>query len=98
MKVIIKKPNETYGTETEIENKLKDLQKVVGGCIETFPVNDKILIICNGEGKIMGLPYNLTINNEPLMGTIIVVGDTGDDFTDIPITMDEWKKIVDKEN
>lgn len=42
-----------------IKKSLKELQKMVGGHIETIhPFNDTAVIVCNEEGKIKGLPLN----------------------------------------
>ncbi len=97
MKVIIKNAVEPYGKETEIENRLEVLYQIVGGHIEIFPVNSDVFIICNEEGKLMNLPYNLTINGENIVGTIIVVGrnPADDDIGDLTIPFEEWRQIVD---
>lgn len=43
-----------------IKNTLEEKQKLVGGLIEyTNLIDDNsVLLICNEEGKILGLPYN----------------------------------------
>lgn len=38
--------------------KLKELQELVGGYIETIPVSTDQLMVINEEGKLDGLPYN----------------------------------------
>lgn len=46
---------------TEIENTLKGFQKVVGGYIETVPmenIDDDLRVVLNEEGKNIGLPMN----------------------------------------
>jgi len=52
----------------EIEDTLSAKQKIVGGLIElvTPPMHpDDAVIICNEEGKLLGLPFNrpLTLDN-----------------------------------
>ena len=43
----------------DIGHSLKEMQKLVGGYIETIhPFNDTAVIVCNEEGKINGLPLN----------------------------------------
>lgn len=43
----------------EIENNLKSLQVIVGGYIEFVGATDSnLLIVCNEEGKLDGLPAN----------------------------------------
>lgn len=41
---------------TEIENTLDAMQKFVNGDIEVINITDKILLVCNEEGKMRGLP------------------------------------------
>lgn len=50
----------------EIENDLKAMQRLVGGDIEEYmPFEDEVAIICNEEGKVMGLPLNRAVYAEP---------------------------------
>ena len=47
-----------------IEGSLKEMQGLVGGYIELlYPFNDTAVIVCNDEGKIMGLPLNRSIKH-----------------------------------
>lgn len=58
IKVVLLEPNK-LARVAEIGTSLEDLQKIVGGCIETFyPFEDDICIVCNDEGKINGMPLN----------------------------------------
>lgn len=59
MKAIIKEPGKKPRI-TEIENNLTALQEAVGGYIETVTLAKDCCIICNEEGRLQGLPYNLT--------------------------------------
>ena len=57
MKAIRKKPG--CGPEIiEVENTLKALQREVSGYIETVTISSDAVIICNEEGRILGLPDN----------------------------------------
>ena len=77
----------------EIGNTLKDMQRMVGGYIQAYyPWMDEVAIICNDEGKIMGLPLNRSIFGEHgelvdiIAGTFFICGapmDSGK-FTDLP--------------
>ena len=40
------------------EPTLEEMQKIVGGSIEIVYDDGNMQIICNEEGKILGLPYN----------------------------------------
>lgn len=83
MKAIRKKP----GCEPEIievENTLKALQAEVGGYIETVTIVSDAVIICNEEGRILGLPDNCRVCGVDFVGTVLIVGTKGDEFCDVP--------------
>ena len=82
MKIIIKEPGQRPRA-TEIENSLSALQQAVGGYIETLTFTEDCCIICNEEGRLQGLPYNLTFGGIPFVGTILFVGVAGDEFVDL---------------
>ena len=71
IKIIIVEPNKQLYIK-EVENKLSVLQNIVGGYIETVFIGNDIILICNEEGKLMGLPYNKTVYNEPIVGTFFL--------------------------
>lgn len=81
IKVMIKEPYKAP-YEAEIENELAEFQRIVGGHIETFlcPLVPGVKIICNEEGKIMGLAPNFALMPNIICGTVIVVGDGGEEF------------------
>lgn len=85
MKVIIIEPKKKPVVR-EIEGGLKSLQSVVGGYIQPiYPFDDPVAIICNEEGKLNGLPANRALYHngeiyDILVGTIIIVGLTEDNF------------------
>ena len=81
--VIIKEPYKNARIAS-IRNDLETLQRLVEGRIETFPFNGEALIVCNEEGKILGLPFNFHFRDD-FAGTVIVCGVDGEEFTDIPI-------------
>lgn len=97
IKCIIKRPDEEYGHVTHISASLENLQKTVGGYIETVPAIQGAVIICNEEGKLQGLEPNMWYFHDRLVGTIIVIGTKGDEFADIPISLAQWKSFVDKQ-
>jgi hypothetical protein len=82
MKAIIKEPGKKPRI-TEIENNLAALQKAVGGYIETVTFAEDCCIICNEEGRLQGLPYNLTFCGGSFVGTILFIGVAGDEFADL---------------
>lgn len=81
MKVIIKEPGQRP-RETEIENSLSALQQAVGGYVETVTFAEDCCVLCNEEGRLQGLPYNLTFCGVSFVGTILFVGVAGDEFAD----------------
>ena len=88
MKAIRKKPGEKPEI-VDIENNLESLQKAVGGYIECIPY-DKFIVICDEEGRLKGKPFNCVIDPIPYVGTILAVGDDGEDFKDIEISLADF--------
>lgn len=83
MKAIRKEP----GCEPEIievDNTLAALQAEVGGYIETVTIASDAVIICNEEGRILGLPDNCRVCGVDFVGTVLIVGTKGDEFCDVP--------------
>ena len=83
MKVLVKEPNEKWHVQ-EIENTLESLQGIVGGHIETVTMGQDVVMICNEEGRILGLPYNCTVGGVSFCGTVAIVGADEEDFADCP--------------
>ena len=86
MRVLVVEPGKRPMVR-EIETGLEPLQKAVGGLIEAvYPFEEPVAIICNEEGKIMGLPLNRALLDENgkvydiIAGTCLVVGLTEDNF------------------
>lgn len=100
IRAIIKRPDERYGHVTNISDTLKNLQGIVGGKIEALRISEDAVIICNEEGKQMGLKPNIYIGTMPygqlIVGDIIVLGVDGEEFTDCPIDFKTWKWLVNR--
>ena len=83
-----------------IPNELEDLQQAVGGDIEmTYPFEDEVGILLNGNGKFEGLPLNRALYDDrgqvydAIAGTFLVVGLTEDDFTSLtPEQIEKFKE------
>ena len=80
----------TVSAEVEINNDLKALQEAVGGTIAAvYPFADPVAIICNDDGKLMGLPLNRALRDEngemydAVAGTFLVVGLGEEDFASL---------------
>lgn len=78
----------TTVTQVEIENTLEALQAAVDGYIEAVTlVPGRAVMIVNEEGVLLGLPVNViasAVANTQIVGTAIVVGVDGEEFTDVP--------------
>lgn len=79
IKVIVKDP-EKPARVVWISNTLENLQKTVGGYIETVTMSTDAVIICNEEGNLLGLPHNCRFCGCDFVGTIIVAGVDKDEF------------------
>ena len=82
MKAIRKKPG-CKPEVIDIDNTLEALQAEVGGYIEAVTIADAV-IICNEEGRILGLPHNCRFCGVDFVGTILIVGYADDTFCDVP--------------
>lgn len=82
IKVIVKHPGHP-AFSCLVQNTLEAFQKLVGGYIETFTIETDLVIICNEEGKLMGLDENVQICGETFVGTIVVAGVKDDEFDSV---------------
>lgn len=60
--------------EIKVEHTLENLQKLVDGLIEYVELNCNTDIICNEEGKLLGLELNRKLGNDVIVGTFLIVG------------------------
>ncbi len=98
IEVIIVEPGEEARTQM-ISNDYEEMHDIVGGWIETYaPFEDPVLIVCNEEGKLEGLPLNRAIFYEDsdriadvICGTFFMVyaPEDAEDFKSLP---DELKE------
>lgn len=79
---VVKEPGKEPRVEW-IDNTLRAFQKVVGGYIETVKIAEDFVLIVNEEGRLMGLPENITICGKKLVGTVIAAGIKEDEFDSI---------------
>ena len=92
IRVLTKRPG-CIPRSVHISDTLGNLQNTVGGYIETVTPASDLVIICNEEGRLKGLEYNCTICGLDLVGTIIICGTDGENFTDLPVSYSEMKKL-----
>lgn len=91
--VIVKEVGKKPKRKT-IKNTLADLQKVVGGQIETVTLAENIVMIVNEDGIPLGLPYNCTMFGHAIYGTLVLAGVEGEDFCSLSyeIELEERKR------
>lgn len=82
MRSLSKKPGEGWKVK-EIQNKLKPLQREVGGRLESVSLWADACVLCDENGLLKGLPYNTTICGVSFVGPILIVGTAGEDFSDL---------------
>lgn len=90
IRAIVKRADEEIGHVTAVSNSLENLQRTVGGYIEAVTIineDPKVVIICNEVGRLLGLPYNCTIDGISFVGDILAVGVDGDEFADLPLAV-----------
>ena len=82
--------------EVQIADTLEAMQEAVGGLIEPFNfTDDPVVIVCNEEGKLTGLPLNRAIVDaqgemiEIMAGSFLIVGDGEENFESLSPEMKE---------
>lgn len=90
---LIIRPNEVP-KEQMIKNTLQAKQEIVGGRIECAYLenDDSVVLICNEEGKMEGLPMNRDIGYDIIAGSFIVVGDNYETGEFVSLTDDQVEK------
>lgn len=91
--------------EKEIQGTLEKMQAIVGGYIQAvYPFEDPVAVVCNDEGKLMGLPYNRLLKDDTgrpydvLCGTFFVAGLGEENFISLPDRlMEKYKAMYGKE-
>lgn len=90
--VIIKEPGRVP-RHVNISDTLENLQKTVGGYIETVTLCSDLVVICDEEGRIKGKPHCCNIGGVDFCGTVILAGVDGDEFADIPCGHGDFKRL-----
>lgn len=94
MDILIIEPEKAPFKAT-ISGDLKSLQDIVGGHIEAiYPYDDPVALVCNEEGKLIGLPLNRKIEDYDIIaGTFFICGLGHEDFTSLsPELLDKYQK------
>lgn len=67
-----------------ILNELDMLQDLVNGYIETVTLAEDLVIICNEEGRLLGMPHNCRIGGIGFCGPVVIAGVNGEEFASAP--------------
>lgn len=92
MRALVKEPGKAAEIK-DIKNDLKELQGIVKGYIETVTITSDAVVICNEEGRLLGLPHNCEICGVDFVGTIVLAGVKGDELTDFKWTEAEIEEV-----
>ena len=89
LRVLVVEPGKPPAVQ-EIGGSLESMQRLVGGYIQAvYPFDDPVALICNEEGKLLGLPMNRTLRDERgvpydiVCGTFFLAGIAEDDFASL---------------
>ena len=73
-----------------LNDNLESMQEAVGGWIEEYmPFTDEVALICNEEGKLMGLPLNRALRDDKgriydvVAGTFLLTGLSEENFASL---------------
>ena len=98
MKVLMVEPGKI--PEADIEPGLRSLQAAVDGSIQAvYPYEDPVALICNEDGKFMGLPLNRALRDDTgeiydiIAGNFLITGLGEESFSDLsPDLMEKYKE------
>lgn len=85
---------------TEIDNTLEAMREIVDGNIEVINITDEILLVCNEEGKMRGLPpAAFIVRNQQaqdvIVGNFFLCREDGENMVSIQESdIENFKRIV----
>lgn len=82
LRVLVKRPGLPLRAEV-VENTLRSMQELVDGPIECITITSDLALVCNEEGRLLGLSPSVTILGVQFVGPVAFVGVRGEDFMDI---------------
>ena len=75
----------------ELDGSLESMQEFVGGTIQAvYPFSDPVAIVCNDDGKLMGLEHNRALRDDDenvydiLCGPFFICGLGEENFASLP--------------
>lgn len=88
--VIIKEPGKNP-RHVNISGSLENLQRTVGGYIETHQIASDAILICDEEGRFKGYEHCCWVADMEFVGTVIFAGTRGEEITDFPLDFAKFK-------
>ena len=103
MKILVVEPGQ-IPYETEIPQSLGAMQALVGGTIQAvYPFPEPVALVCNDEGKMLGLPLNRTLydwkTGEPydiVAGTFFLCGAPPDSDNFVSLSPEEIRILQER--
>jgi hypothetical protein len=81
---------------TEVSNDLESLQKAVDGLIEVMCLEENVLIVCNEDGKCMGLNGNRRVDNGDIIAGAFLICGSNDEGEMLSLTDEQIKKYTER--
>lgn len=94
MKIVVKKAGQNPEVK-EIKGTLENLKELVGGYIECVDFGfNNILMICNEEGKLLGLPPNFVFRGDIIVGDVFFCSGCEEDFESLTDDQVEFLMVI----
>lgn len=99
MKILVVEPNKMPYPK-EITGSLESMQKIVGGLITAiYPFPEPIALVCHDEGKLLSLPLNRALREQPdgrildiIAGTFFLCGCPEDSDSFVSLTDEQMQR------
>ena len=102
IRAVLVKPDEEPEI-IEFEHTLEEMQRLVGGLIQhTYPFDDEVALICNDEGRLLGMPLNRALYDlrgeiyDIVPGNFFICGAPADSDTFISLTDEQIDKYMER--
>lgn len=93
--IVVKEPHKMAYSK-DVEDDLKEYQKILGGYLEFIGFDERQVLLCNELGKLIGLEDNLLVPGDTIVGNVIIVGTDGEEFRSL--TSEEVSKAINRLN